>query len=232
MVTTSSSELDPRTRPVPLARTGTWLLPLYTLLLALTTLTHQPDPVEAFDQYARYVSTPVFLASHLLGSIGGAALGVLGAFAVAALLLAGPAARAGVVGAATFAAGNVVTTAVFGAAAFAQPAIGRAHLAGASGIAAVDRDVYGPALVGTAVVGLLLLVTGAVVLSRAVARTDRTLAGPAIALGGGLVVFVLPGLVLGPAQPVGALVATVGAVLVARGLRRTGPGPLADTTSV
>lgn len=204
---------------VPFSRTAAWLLPAYTALLAMSTLTHQPDPGEAFEDYVRYVTTPLFLVSHLGASIGGAALGALGVLAVAALLIPGPAGRVGVVGAATFVAGNVVTSAVFGAAAFAQPAIGRAQQAGATGIAALDRDVYGPALVGTAVVGLLLLLTGAVVLARAVAHARPDLRIAAVAFGGGLAMFVVTGFVIEPLQPVAALVATTGAVLVVRGLR-------------
>jgi hypothetical protein len=219
---TTRPGIDPRPRPVPFARPGAWLLPVWPALLALGTLTHQPDPGEAFDEYARYVSTPLFLVSHLGASIGGAAVGALGALAVAALLLSGPAARAGVSGAAALVAGNVVTTAVFGAAAFAQPALGRAHRAGAPGVAAIDHDVYGAPLVGTAVVGLLLLVIGAVLLARASAATDPALRRAAIAFGGGLPVFVLTGFLLQPVQPVAAVVATIGAVLIVRRVRSGG----------
>jgi hypothetical protein len=50
------------------ARIGLWLLPVYGILLGLSTLTHQP-PIEDFDAYARYVTTDVFLVSHLGASI-------------------------------------------------------------------------------------------------------------------------------------------------------------------
>jgi len=58
------------------ARIGLWLLPAYGILLGLGTLTHQP-PIEDFDAYARYITTDVFLVSHLGASIFGAALAVL-----------------------------------------------------------------------------------------------------------------------------------------------------------
>jgi mannose/fructose/N-acetylgalactosamine-specific phosphotransferase system component IIC len=64
-------------QPGRAARIGLWLLPAYGFLLGLSTLTHQP-PVADFDAYARYVTTDVFLVSHLGASILGAALAVLG----------------------------------------------------------------------------------------------------------------------------------------------------------
>lgn len=64
-----------------------------SLLLAVSTLTHQPDYKTDFEGYADYVTTTPFLVSHLLASIGGAALGVIGAIALVALLVGTPAAR-------------------------------------------------------------------------------------------------------------------------------------------
>jgi hypothetical protein len=66
-----------------------WALPLYGLLLGLSTLTHQPS-VDDFDAYARYVTIDIFLASHLTASIGGAAAAILGAVAVSAFLVLQP----------------------------------------------------------------------------------------------------------------------------------------------
>ena len=73
------------------ARIGLWLLPAYGLLLGLSTLTHQP-PVADFEAYARYVTTDVFLISHLGASILGAALAVIGVVALTAYLVCGRAA--------------------------------------------------------------------------------------------------------------------------------------------
>jgi hypothetical protein len=50
-------------------RRGIWLLPVYALLLALSTVTHQPDYTTDFAGYSRYVTTGGFLASHLVASI-------------------------------------------------------------------------------------------------------------------------------------------------------------------
>jgi len=214
----------PRTSPASTAaRVGLWLLAAHAVLLAVGTLTHQPDKTPAFDDFARYVTTTPFLASHLVASIGGAALGALGAVAALAFLVRGRSAGPGVLGAATFVAAQVVTTAVFGAAAFAQPAVGRAHLRGVAGAAAIDADVYGPALFGTAIVGVLLMLVGSIALGVAVARAgerDRALRLAGVVYAVAIPLFLVSGLFVTAAQPVPALVAAGAAVVVARRLPR------------
>jgi hypothetical protein len=157
------------------ARVGLWLLPAYGVLLGLSTLTHQP-PVDDFDAYARYISTDVFLVSHLGASIFGAALAVLGAIALTAYLVAGRAAGAAVTGLALTTVANIFLSAAFGSAAFVQPGIGRAHLAGVPGMRDLNADTaYGPALVATAAGATLLLIVAAIVTGVAIARTDPRL---------------------------------------------------------
>ncbi|WP_433781700.1 hypothetical protein ACQPX6_18060 [Actinomycetospora sp. CA-101289] len=213
----------PRTHPAATtARAGIWLLPVHSVLLAVGTLTHQPDPRTAFDAYARYVTTGPFLAGHLVASIAGAALGALGAVAALAFLR-GRAARPAVLAVALLVAGQVVNTAVFGAAAFAQPAIGRAHLRGVSDAAAIDADVYGLPLVLTALVGVLLLLAGSIALAVAVVRAgagDRALRRAGVVYAVGFALFLVFGLVLTVLQPLAALVAAGAAVVVARRLPR------------
>ena len=74
------------------ATLGLWLLPVYELLLAVSTVTQQPDVETDFAGYARYITTGECL-SHLVASIGGAALAVLGVMAAAVTLAAGRARR-------------------------------------------------------------------------------------------------------------------------------------------
>ncbi|MDE9366700.1 hypothetical protein PZ938_13885 [Luteipulveratus sp. YIM 133132] len=198
------------------ARAGLWLLLAYALLLALGTLTHQPDYAADFDGYARYVTTGGFLAGHLLASIGGAGLGVLGATAACAYLVRGPAPRLALAGLTGTVMGNVVTASVFGAAAFAQPAIGRAYLDGAAGVVPLNDDVYGTPLVLTAVVGLLLLAAGAVLLGMSLRRSG--LRGPGLAYAVLLPLFAVAGFTVEVAQPVAAVGLAVAAVLIARRL--------------
>ena len=116
------------------ARAGLWLLPIYGVLLALSTLTQQPDYETDFRGYAEYITTDRFLLSHLGASIAGAALGLLGVVAALLFLVRGPAVTAAIAGTALTIVGNVGNIALFGVAAFAQPAIGHAHLDGAEGI--------------------------------------------------------------------------------------------------
>jgi len=95
-------------------RIGLWALPAYGALLGLSTVTHQPS-VDDFDAYARYVTTDVFLASHLGASIFGAALAILGAFAVSAFLAGGRAARVAVAGVVLTTVTNVFMASTFAA---------------------------------------------------------------------------------------------------------------------
>ncbi|MBD0324375.1 MAG: hypothetical protein ICV72_13465, partial [Aldersonia sp.] len=119
------------------ARAGLWLLPAYGVLLGLSTLTHQPS-IDEFDAFARYVTTDVFLISHLGASIFGAGLAVLGAVALTAYLVRGRAPAIAVVGLVMTTITNVFMASAFGSAAFVQPGIGRAHLNGVEGMAALN----------------------------------------------------------------------------------------------
>src|SRR6516225_3866829 len=74
------------------ARRGLWALPVWALLLFLGTLTHQPSYQTDFPAYARYVTTTEFLISHLVASILGAAIGILGFIALFIVLCKGRAA--------------------------------------------------------------------------------------------------------------------------------------------
>jgi hypothetical protein len=160
-------------QPGRAARIDLWLLPAYGFLLGLSTLTHQP-PVADFDAYARYVTTDVFLVSHLGASILGAALAVLGVVAVTAYLVAGRAAGLAVAGLVLTTVANIYLSAAFGSATFVQPGIGRAHLAGVEGMPALNADTaYGAALTATAAGATLLLIASAIVVGIAIARTHH-----------------------------------------------------------
>jgi hypothetical protein len=183
------------------ARAGLWSLPLYGVLLGLSTLTHQPS-VDDFDAYARYVTTDLFLASHLGASIFGAALAILGAMAVTAYLVRGRAARIAVIGLVLTTITNVFLSAAFGSAAFVQPGIGRAHLNGVEGMAAINDDTaYGPALFATALTSTFFLIVAAIVLGTAIARTSPQLRWDGIAYAVLLPAFALSGFILPPVQP-------------------------------
>jgi hypothetical protein len=184
------------------ARAGLWALPVCGALLGVSTLTHQP-PVADFDAYARYTTTGAFLASHLGASIGGAAAAVLGAAALTALLVRGRAAATAVSGFVLAVLAQVFLSAAFGSAAFVQPGIGRAHLNGVPGMAALNVDTaYGPALVATALTSTAFFIISAIVLGTAIARTHRALRWYGIAYAAFLVVFAGPGVLYGVLQPI------------------------------
>src|SRR6185437_16107755 len=71
---------------------------------------------------------------------------------------------------------NVFMASTFGSAAFVQPGLGRAHLAGVEGMPAINADTaYGPAFFAVALTSTVFLIVAAVVLGVAIARTDRRL---------------------------------------------------------
>jgi hypothetical protein len=202
---------------------GVWALPVYTVLLGVSTLTHQPDYTTDFPAYADYISTSTFLASHLVASIGGAVIGILGIVSLAAVLIRSGA-RPGrtLTGAVLSVAGNVASTALFGVAAFAQPAIGRGYRAGAESVVALNADVYGPQLIATALTGLALFSGGAVLLGTATAGVDRRLRRLGITYAVALPLFAVAALTVQILQPITAAVLTVATIGIAR--RANQPG--------
>jgi len=202
------------------ARIGLWLLPVYGILLGLSTLTHQP-PIEDFDAYARYVTTDVFLVSHLGASIFGAALAVLGVVAVTAYLVSGRSARLAVAGLVLTTIANIFLSAAFGSAAFVQPGIGRAYLAGVEGMPALNADTaYGPALGATALSATLLFVVSAVVLGIAIARTHRRLRAVGVAYAVLLPIFAISGFLLSAVQSAAGFAVAIATAVLAVQLPR------------
>jgi hypothetical protein len=217
---------------VPAVRAGLWALPVYGVLLGLSTVTHQP-PVSDFDAYARYVSTDVFLVSHLGASIFGAALAILGAVAVTAYLVRGRAARLAVAGMVLTTITNVFMAATFGSAAFVQPGIGRAYLNGVAGMPALNADTaYGPALVATALTSTAFFIVSAIVLGTAIARTHRRLRWHGIAYAAFLVLFAGPGFVFGVLQPAAGLALAAATAALAVRLPRLTIDPIADPARI
>lgn len=137
-------------------RAGLLALPVYGLLTLWATFTHQPDPGADFGAYAEYVSSGVYLATHLLGSIFGTVLAILGAVALGATLAGGATGRIALVAMVAGVMGNALILTVLGMSTFATPAVGRAYLAGQQGVVAVNADILGAPLVVTALLGGLL----------------------------------------------------------------------------
>lgn len=203
------------------ARIWVWLLPVWGVLLAVSTVTHQPSYDTDFPAYADYVTTAPFLVSHLVASIGGAALAVIGATALAIALAATPAVRTAMGGLTAFIASQVLMTAGFAVAAFFQPAIGRAFQDGHDAVSrAINEDVYGPEVFATIGIGLLLFILGAALLARAANRSGLTpvWAGRAFAIAAPA--FAIAGFSLEMLQPVAGLVIAASTAALARGVSR------------
>jgi hypothetical protein len=195
-----------------------WAAPLWALLLFVGTLEHQPPPQTAFADYARFTTTTMFLVSHLVASILGAAIGTVGFAALFVTLVRRGAGASAVWAFVLFVISNTLATSVFGAAAFAQPAIGRMYLAGQTTQAvALQDDIYGVPLFATAIPGVLLLSIGLVLFGIAVARAGWAprWAGITLAVSGPL--FGIVGVILADVvQSVGAAGLAVSAVAIAR----------------
>jgi hypothetical protein len=204
-------------RPIDVyARRGLWALVVWAVLLLYATFTHQPPYQTDFAGWSRYVTGTDFLVGHLLGSILGAGIGILGFVALSIVLADRGVPRLALWGLVTAVLGATLTTAVFGVAAFAQPAIGRSYLAGHADMVELYNDVNGVPLFATAATGVLLLSVGLVLYGIGVARSRLAsrLAALAIAVGGPL--FAIVGVVLADiVQSIGAALLVAGTVAIA-----------------
>ena len=214
------------------ARLAVWLLPVWGLFLAASTVTHQPDYDADFPGYAEYVTTTWFLISHLLLSIVGAALAVLGGTALGLRLAATSAAAPALWGLSAFAASQVLTASVFGVAAFFQPAVGRAFLDGAEPAArAINADVYGPEVFAIVGAGLLLMMVGSVLLGRGAARSGAAPPWAGWLFAAGVPVFVVSGFTVTALQPIAGLVVAASAFALARAVSASWPEPGSPATA-
>jgi hypothetical protein len=142
-------------------------------MLFLGTLTHQPDPQTDFASFAAYVTTSQFLLSHLVNSIGGAAIGSIGVIGLMFYLQDTRAAGKAIIGMLATVAGNTLNSSVFGAAAFAQTAMGHAYLAGEKNALDFYNLVYSAPLFGTVLLALLLFIIGGVFTASAISASGR-----------------------------------------------------------
>jgi hypothetical protein len=162
------------TQKVPtFARRAIWALPVWAAMLFLSTLTHQPDPQTAFDDFAAYVTTNGFLLFHLLNSILGAVIGSIGVIGLVLFLQDSKAAGKALSGMVATVAANVLASSIFGVPAFAQPAMSRAFLAGQENALDFYNNVYGAPLFLTALVFVLLFIVGGIFIGVPIAAAGR-----------------------------------------------------------
>jgi hypothetical protein len=190
----TQQSINPGAGPLArVARLGLWALPVWAALLFAGTLSHQPSPKTDLAGWSRYVTTPEFLASHLVASILAAGIGAVAMVALGAVLASRGHPRAGLWAMVTGVLANVLSAAVFGIAAFAQPAIGRDYLAGHTAQARllVNTAVNGGWLNATAVTSGVLLIVSVVVAGVAVARTGSLPRAAGIGFAASMVLFVI-----------------------------------------
>src|SRR5688572_8518430 len=112
-------------------RTGLLALPIAGLLTFWATLTPQPNPSLEFEAWSRFVSTTEYLISHLLGTMLGIIIMILGIIALGAYLAKrGRSGRLGLAAMVITVVANSLALPITGWSAFAAPAIGRAYIAG------------------------------------------------------------------------------------------------------
>jgi hypothetical protein len=204
-------------------RVAVWTVAVYGVLLAASTITHQPDYDTDFAAYADYVTTQQFLLSHLLGSIAGAGFAIVGGAAILVLTdrFAPGLARWGFT---LWAFAQVGLASVFGVAAFFQPAIGRAFQDGAGDVAvAINEDVYGGPVFVMVGVGLLLFLVGAVLLGLAARRAETLPSWAGWVFAASALAFVLAFFVFDTVQPIAGLGVVVAGVGFGVGARRVAP---------
>ena len=155
------------------ARRSLWALPVWAAMLFLGTLTHQPDPQTAFDDFATYVTTDWFLYSHLINSIMGAAIGSIGVIGLMLYLQESKATGKAIIGMVATVTSNILASSIFGVAAFAQPAMGRLFQAGQENSLDFYNNVYAAPLFITALVFVLLFIVGGIFIGIAIASSGH-----------------------------------------------------------
>ncbi len=154
------------------ARAALWALPVWAAMLFLGTLTHQPDPQKDFAGFAAYVTTTSFLLSHLINSITGASIGSIGVIGLMLYLQDSKVAGRAIAGMIAMVLSNTLVSSIFGVAAFAQTAMGRMFIAGQQNTLDFYNQVYNGTLFGTALIALLLFMTGGVLIGNAITASS------------------------------------------------------------
>jgi hypothetical protein len=197
------------------AQAGLWALPVYGLVNLIGTLTAQPDYKTDFPAYARYISTTPFLVSHLVASIFGTGIGLLGFTALFIYLASGRRAGVALAGFVATMLGNMAIVAVIGVAAFAQPAIGKAFLAGHRDVVALNSSVYGTSLTATSFAGLVLFFAGVILFAIAIWGSQSLPRAAGIVFAAAVPIFAIGSLQGNVLAQIGALLEMGSAIWIA-----------------
>jgi hypothetical protein len=213
------------------ARLGLWALPVWAALLCVGTLNEQPRWQTHPAAWSRFVTTPEFLASHLVASILGAAIGALGMVALGAVLARRGHPAIGLAVMVTGVVANVLTASGFGVAAFAQPALGRNYLAHptAQAYQLIKTAANGGWLGVMILTSSLLLIASAVIAGVGGARTRPLPRAAGIGFAVTMALFVIANIPdKGPWQAIaGALMTAFTAWIAIAASRHDAPAPAA-----
>lgn len=207
---------------------GLTALPVYTILLAVGTLTPQPDSVADPVGWAHFVSTTAYLASHVVTNLVGPILAVLATFALTVLInTSSP--RLAPTGLVLSVSGQILLSAPAVISTLVTPAIGRAYLDGNHEVMTLSFPAVTTIITAVA---LLTTVIGNIIIGIAVARSSTMPRWAGILWSLGTVTFYVLGAALGMAttgaslltQPLGAALLTVSAISMARAARHRRPG--------
>jgi hypothetical protein len=207
-------------------RIGLFTLPVYGLLTLWSTIGAQPNAAVDPEGWARFVSSPAYLSSHVLGSSGGTILAIFGTFALGACLATSRSPRLGLAAMVVAAAGQALLLGGGAVSTFAIPAMGQAYLEGVEEVATMP---FPTAMSIFVLGGMLLALVGNVLLGIAAWRSGILPRGAGALWIAAWVVFVVLGAALGmattgaslPHPPIGAsLMAISGGWIAWAAMRR------------
>ena len=212
-------------------RAGLLALPISGLLTMWSTLIPQPNPVTEFEAWSRFVTTPDYLISHLLGTNLGIILLIFGVIALGAYLAKrGHSGRLGLMAMIiTIAANALGLMSASGWSTFAAPAIGRAYLTGVEDAMRVD---VGADFIAIFMLVIALSFVGNVLIGIAIWRSGILPKWAGAIWMAWAVMFYVAGVLSGflftssslPTQPIGSLLMTIsGGWIVWSALRRPPP---------
>jgi hypothetical protein len=201
------------------ARIGLWALPVYGLANFISTLSSQPDYKKAgeFPAYARYIITSKFLASHLVASILGTGIAILGFTALFVYLVSRSRPAVSLAGFVTTVLGNMGLVAIFGVAAFAQRAIGKAFLAGHHEvIKSLNSAVYSTPLEVTSGVAIALVFAGMILFAIAISASESLPKAAGILLAAWFPLFAIGSIMGNVLDSIGSLILIASTIWIAR----------------
>jgi hypothetical protein len=195
---------------------GLWALPIYGLANFVGTLSSQPNYNKNFPAYARYITTAGFRASHLAASLLGNGIGLLGFTALFIYLASRGTPGVPVAAFVATILGIITIVATIGLAAFAQPAIGNAFLAGHHDVIGVNSSVYGTVQNVSSGVGIVLWVAGAALFAVAISRSQSLPTAAGVVLAVSIPVFAIGSIMGNPLAQIGGLLQIGSTIWIAR----------------